>query len=67
MYTETLESKGCPPINIAIVMATALEILKNHDSNLLCYQGGWATDIIRQWENIATLGNVNFKLFKQQF
>lgn len=28
MYTETLESKGCPPIDIAIVMATALEILK---------------------------------------
>ena len=47
MYIKTLRSKGCP-INTSIVRATALGIVKNHDSNLLSTHGGHI-DINRHW------------------
>ncbi len=47
MYVRTLGSNGCP-INTAIVMATALGIVKSHNSNLLRCHGGHI-DINKHW------------------
>ena len=80
MYIKTLRSKGCP-INTSIVMATALGIVKNHDSNLLSTHGGHI-DINKHWGKnfLVRLGYVkrrantkskvtdeNFELMKSQF
>ena len=75
-----MRSKGCP-INTSIVMATALGIVKNHDSNLLSTHGSHI-DINKHWGKnfLVRLGYVkrrantkskvtdeNFELMKSQF
>ncbi len=80
MYIKTLRSKGCH-INTAIVMATALGIVKNRDSNLLSSNGGhieiskhWGKHFLARLGYVKRRGNTkskvsveNFELLKNQF
>ena len=62
MYIGILGSKGCP-INTAILMATALGIVRIHDSNLPSCNGGHI-DINKHWGKnfLARLGYAKRRL-----